>query len=373
MKEINIARTIIAKRKEKGLTQEALASYMGVSKASVSKWETGQSYPDITFLPILAAYFNVSVDELIGYEPQLTKEDIREVYLRLAADFSNKPFDEVLARCRALIVKYYACFPLLMQMSILLINYAPLAGTPERTKELLREAGALCIRIKEESGDFNLNKQANFVEAFIALNLGNPEEAKELLGSVNDPLFGEEVLLAGAYAQTGDMDKAREITQTGIFRHLLGIVGDLPNYLMLHIEDKPRFQEILRRFQGLNQVFQLDSLHPAMTVNVYLTAANGYAVMGDTENALTQLERYADICARGTRQFLFHGDDFFDRVDRWFEEFELGANPPRGIKGLGKSILDSVVGNPGFESLRTHERYRRVVTILEGIGDNNEK
>lgn len=41
MKEINIARTIIKKRKEKGLTQDELANYIGVSKAAVSKWEIG--------------------------------------------------------------------------------------------------------------------------------------------------------------------------------------------------------------------------------------------------------------------------------------------------------------------------------------------
>ena len=44
MKEINIARTIITKRKEKGLTQDELASYIGVSKAAVSKWEIGVSH-----------------------------------------------------------------------------------------------------------------------------------------------------------------------------------------------------------------------------------------------------------------------------------------------------------------------------------------
>lgn len=51
MKEINIAKTLVVKRKEKGITQEELAKYIGVSKASISKWGTGQSYPDITFLP----------------------------------------------------------------------------------------------------------------------------------------------------------------------------------------------------------------------------------------------------------------------------------------------------------------------------------
>ncbi len=63
MKELNIARQIIRKRRERGITQAALAAHMGVSKASVSKWETGQSYPDITLLPGLASYFNMSIDD----------------------------------------------------------------------------------------------------------------------------------------------------------------------------------------------------------------------------------------------------------------------------------------------------------------------
>jgi transcriptional regulator with XRE-family HTH domain len=95
MKEINIAKVLVGKRKAKGITQDELASYMGVSKASVSKWETGQSYPDVTFLPMLAAYFNISVDALIDYQPQMTSGDIRKLYRRLAADFTENP----LTRC----------------------------------------------------------------------------------------------------------------------------------------------------------------------------------------------------------------------------------------------------------------------------------
>jgi len=65
MKEINLGRVIMRKRHERGVTQDELAFAMGVSKAAVSKWETGQSYPDITLLPQLAAFFNISTDELI--------------------------------------------------------------------------------------------------------------------------------------------------------------------------------------------------------------------------------------------------------------------------------------------------------------------
>lgn len=103
MKKLNIGECIAYKRKEKGVTQEQLADYIGVSKASVSKWESGLSYPDILLLPELATYFNISVDELLGYSPQLKKEDIKKIYNELSHEFAIKPFDEVTNRCEKLI------------------------------------------------------------------------------------------------------------------------------------------------------------------------------------------------------------------------------------------------------------------------------
>jgi transcriptional regulator with XRE-family HTH domain len=99
MNELNISKCIIRKRKEKGITQEELAEYIGVSKAAVSKWESGQSYPDISLLPELAAFFNVSVDELLGYSPQLSREEVKKNYNHLSCEFAVKPFEEVMGKC----------------------------------------------------------------------------------------------------------------------------------------------------------------------------------------------------------------------------------------------------------------------------------
>lgn len=107
MKELNISKCISRKRKEKGITQEQLADYIGVSKASVSKWESGQSYPDILLLPEIATYFNITVDELIGYSPQLTNDDIKKIYKKFCKDFAKKPFDEVMNEYEKMIKEYY--------------------------------------------------------------------------------------------------------------------------------------------------------------------------------------------------------------------------------------------------------------------------
>ena len=73
---IRLAENINRLRLEQKLTQEDVANFLGITKASVSKWENGQSLPDILLLPQLATFFNVTIDELIGYEPVLSPEQI---------------------------------------------------------------------------------------------------------------------------------------------------------------------------------------------------------------------------------------------------------------------------------------------------------
>ena len=52
----------------KNLTQEEVAAYLGITPQSVSKWERGESYPDITLLPALANIFETSIDLLVGMD-----------------------------------------------------------------------------------------------------------------------------------------------------------------------------------------------------------------------------------------------------------------------------------------------------------------
>ncbi|MDO5400693.1 MAG: helix-turn-helix transcriptional regulator [Eubacteriales bacterium] len=64
---MNISDNIRRLRRERALTQEALAEAMGVSCAAVSKWEKGQCAPDLSTLTSLADYFEVSVDALLDH------------------------------------------------------------------------------------------------------------------------------------------------------------------------------------------------------------------------------------------------------------------------------------------------------------------
>ena len=80
MDGLGLGAVILAQRKRQGWTQEDLAARIGVSKGAVSKWETGQSYPDLPLVPRLAALFHITVDELLDYRPQLSREEIRRLH-----------------------------------------------------------------------------------------------------------------------------------------------------------------------------------------------------------------------------------------------------------------------------------------------------
>lgn len=67
MKKVNLR--IAELRHKKKITQQELADIVGVSFQTISKWENGGAMPDITYLPVLAEYFEVSVDQLMGIVP----------------------------------------------------------------------------------------------------------------------------------------------------------------------------------------------------------------------------------------------------------------------------------------------------------------
>ena len=91
---LNIGTNIRRLRLEKGLTQEQLAELLCVSTAAVSKWESKNTYPDITLLFPLASIFGVSIDELMGYDEAKAEEEINSILEESRRQFVEGKFKE---------------------------------------------------------------------------------------------------------------------------------------------------------------------------------------------------------------------------------------------------------------------------------------
>lgn len=64
---IKLGEKIKSLRKQKNISQEVFANYLGVSFQAVSKWENGNTMPDVALIPAIASFFNVSTDELFDF------------------------------------------------------------------------------------------------------------------------------------------------------------------------------------------------------------------------------------------------------------------------------------------------------------------
>ncbi len=150
-------------RKNKCLTQERLAEYLGVSFQTISKWERGESYPDITMLPEIAGFFNVSVDEMLGVN---RAEDEAEINKELEA-YDNirdeKLKQEIISRLKD---KFPNDFRILLRYMSCLVHFKE--STPENVARII----AIYENIKQNCNNdkIRISAKRHIVELYKGLS-----------------------------------------------------------------------------------------------------------------------------------------------------------------------------------------------------------
>ena len=369
--EMNIGPIIMEKRKEKKVTQQELANFIGVSKASVSKWETGQTYPDITLLPLLAAYFDITIDSLLTYEPQLDNHEIQRIYARLKESLETKSPEDVLATIRSFVRRYYSCYPFVLQMGMFLLNHADLFPGEEKIKTYTKEAQDLFIHVRTQAKDPDLITQALKYEAYTALNLQEFDQVLSILGDQVPVLFPIESLIAAAQQQKGESKKAVLTLQSAIYQYTTVFLSFLTNYLQLVIDDPDKFSETVSRGKSFAKLFNFKEMHPVALMNFQLSATFGYAQMEDETAALEMLQAFVEILQGTTFPVVLHGDDYFDQIDEWLEHLEIGNQLPRDSMKVKVGLLEMVIDNPTFAQFEDQEQVQEIFTKLRSIREQD--
>ncbi len=84
---MNLGNKIRELRRANNLTQEQLAASLNISAQAISKWEMGASYPDMTMIPTLAAFFKVTLDELFDFDVKNVDKEIEDIRLEYGKYF----------------------------------------------------------------------------------------------------------------------------------------------------------------------------------------------------------------------------------------------------------------------------------------------
>ena len=138
--ELKIGSTIQSLRKQKNMTQEMLASALGVSAAAVSKWETDVTSPDISLLSPLARMLGTDVDEILNYPVELNDEEIESFTKKARVYYEQGQVQEGIDFCEAALREYPTDLRLKFQIASLYMTYATAVLDEEYAKGRLKRA-----------------------------------------------------------------------------------------------------------------------------------------------------------------------------------------------------------------------------------------
>ena len=287
---IHLAEQLRKLRKEKGNTQEELAVHLGITTQAVSKWEREEGYPDISLLPVIALYYDVSIDDLLGLGEIVKEKRRREMNEQNIKLFrAGKNCERV-----ALLREAKKEFP--NDLSILYdLMYALQAENSKENADEIIEYGK---RILAESTDNTLRGGAIQSLSFTYyFEKGDAEAAKKY------------AQMAGIYAVTvNEMiprflegDDAVRYCQSNI-QSLIEMIGHNSKTMMGKGKYTPK--EIVRTCKFVLDCYRL--LYPdgncgfyhVRISEFYKKIADSYLKLGDAENMFDNLEKAVEHAIR---------------------------------------------------------------------------
>lgn len=207
---IKIGEKIKLLRKQKNISQEVLAQYLGVSFQSVSKWENETTLPDITLIPAIASFFGISTDELFNFNLMEIEQKVERICKEAYQYRESDP-----AKSEAILREGLKNFP---GNDTLLNNLLYTMRSPERCAEVI----SLCKSLIETTRYDDVKYDALRILAETYHEQGEPELTRITLENIPELYFtklelqakllvGEEKLCAGNMQLGLSLDSASEM------------------------------------------------------------------------------------------------------------------------------------------------------------------
>lgn len=203
----NIAENIRSLRKQKDITQEELSRFMGVSYQAISKWERGEGFPDITLLPSLSNFFEVSIDELFGMDQIRNQNYLNEVYIKEHEYVEKRKYKKALSILRKALKTFPTNYSLMSELAIVL-SFSDVQT--KEGKDSIKEAVALCEHVLINATNEKVRSTTRTLLCFLYKDLNDVEKAISVAKTL--PHFWEcrELILPNMHEQPIDKNEVKE-------------------------------------------------------------------------------------------------------------------------------------------------------------------
>ena len=207
---MSIGKKIKNLRKAQNLSQEKFAEHFNVTPQAVSKWENGTAYPDITIIPSLAVFFNISIDELFDFDKTKIESEIMAV------------IDEAAAILKAGLEKY-------PNNEVLLNN---LLYVSDNLDEIIDTAQTLLNNTSDDEIKYDVLR----ILAQTYLKTGNKEMCKSYISKIPE-LYFTKLELSAKYLHDIEAAKKQFVISVTQALDMLSCLGDDYSSLKKNIHD----------------------------------------------------------------------------------------------------------------------------------------
>ena len=343
---MNLGNKIYTLRKEKQLTQEKLALAVGVSTPAVSKWETGATYPDITLLAPIARVLGTSLDNLLSFESELSKQELDVIVTEISESFDKEGFRSGYAKCKAYLKEYPNSDSLKMELGPMVIKYAYTMEddySEEEYNKVIQDNIQLYEEVKN-STDKVLSMTACVWLISSYMRSGELEKAEELLDQLPKDEINANRLAPTLHLLKGDMETASNLAAQALLGDLQNILSSVMTLHTIAIRTKNyekslqyanTYLSVVKEFQLMNASTAYD-----MLINTYLHT-------GETRKAAECFSRMIDSIL--TLDFSYKEHPIFSNISR-----NIVTTARESI--VQKSQLKSILMNPPFYKVLENTR-----------------
>ena len=347
--ELNIAATLKSLRKEMGITQEEFANAIGVTAQTVSKWERGEGYPDITFLPDIADYFNVTLDTLCGIDKQQKQEQIHSIINAT----SNASYNEGVKIAREGLAK----FPhsLLLQNNL---AEALMGCTAKRTpsKEVLEEVIGLYENIIKRCPNLNTifsNAYPLLCRAYMAL--GEYKKAKQIALQMNGQYESQRIWCEILKGEELASHIQNSIIQT--LPHIHFMVKDLLKTNCYSAEEKIALCKKMTQIYALFDECREWPIGLIFSYQLYVQIAVLYITIDDIRKSLDALDKAANLAIR-TDSLPCEGFPTSLLINQINFQYLCGTTSEKA------NLLEEIESEIAFEPLYETPEYKLIIAKL---------
>jgi len=344
---MSIGTTIKKLRRERDMTQEQLAEYLGITANAVSQWECDRTAPDISQLPLLVRIFNVSADELLEINLANKEREIEELHDRIYELVQIGRFREAFELSRSAYRQYPDSYDLMYAYAS---NFCYIVHDPSYSaedKELCRtECMKLLENIVERCTEEYLRQHARSNLCWMYRDSGQLEKAEAIVEQAPILCSSREFLATGLYSGSKGITVTRRLLFV-LIEHLSnrmirnartddGADFYSPDEMRALYEKQIAFLHLM--FEREDFGFFYSDLQEA-----HRFLAESYARANDAEKALEHLESAADAAVR-------YMEDFYKA------KYTYSSLLLKGFEDSGEGIWYSSSDNDAAELLKLTEK-----------------